>query len=292
MNRTPAAAPTALFASLLVACGGPFGDGVFSALPEPGEPGGAMAAGGAGGAFEPPPEPPPGPPCLLARDCAADAYCHRPFGLCFGPGSCQPRPETCDAVVESPVCTCFGGTAASPCAAAQAGQNIAYPGACGASCDERADCPEGLFCRALRDVALANENRGTCGPLPPDCGRWNPVCSAYPAGEIASECDAARQDAWLDGPGACDACVNADACQRGNEALGFRDVCLRPRGDCGQPTVGVCHTIDDHDMCAWQLGFGDPAPVCTCDGQTLRLACQADWEGLQIDHDGPCENGP
>lgn len=307
MVRVSSRVMYALSTALLVACGGPFGDGVFVPLPDPGPAsggaGGAMAAGGAvepggaggavetGGAFVPPPEPPPGPPCLYNLDCAANEYCHIRFGTCFGLGTCQPRPVECDAAEVAPVCDCIGVQHVNPCVAAQAGRNVGYPGACGPGCNRLADCPAGLFCRLLPDFGVGW--LGTCGPLPTDCGETNPVCRENAAnGNAESECAAAQSDDWIVGPGPCGACVSQSECNRGADGLHVRDVCVMPAGRCGERSVGECITIGDHDRCAWSIAEGDPVPVCTCDGQTLGAACEADWRGLPVDHVGACDAAP
>lgn len=310
MLRLSASWSSALSAVLMAACGGPFGDGVFTPLPDPGEPGGVMAAGGgaggigeaggaggmpeaggAGGVFVPPPEPPPGPVCLYNGNCADDEYCHRRFGTCFGVGTCQPRPVACDPAEDAPVCDCLGLPQTSPCAAAMAGRNIGYPGACGRECTQRADCAADEVCRLLPDFGAGA--LGTCGAPPTDCGEDNPVCRNNRGdGNARNECDAAMNDDWLSGPGPCGACTTDIQCRTGLDDPSVREVCVLPAGRCGEAVLGECQTIDDYDRCAWQIANGDAEAVCTCSGQTLAAACEADWRSRQVDHLGACEAGP
>ena len=71
-----------------------------------------------------------GPCACLGNDyCEPSEYCYVDFGCGAGEGTCEPRPQACDAV-DDPVCGCDGVTYGNFCEAAAAGHNVDHAGGC------------------------------------------------------------------------------------------------------------------------------------------------------------------
>jgi hypothetical protein len=90
----------------------------------------------------------------LGDTCTPRQFCDFPDDLCGAadvPGTCQPRPDVCDTVID-PVCGCDGVTYNNQCEAAGAGIDIASHGSCDAppppppmDC-RMTGCPPGQYC--------------------------------------------------------------------------------------------------------------------------------------------------
>jgi hypothetical protein len=91
--------------------------------------------------------------CDSLDGCADNQYCDWPDNTCGGAdGVCRDRPQVCTDIYR-PVCGCDGVTYSNPCDAAASGVDIAYPGACAASCAHQGEscatgtpCCDGLSC--------------------------------------------------------------------------------------------------------------------------------------------------
>jgi hypothetical protein len=62
-------------------------------------------------------------------------------------------------------------------------------------------------------------------------------------------------------------CPSGEYCELGENSCGSQGVCERVRTDC----------------------YGQPDPVCACDGETYRNACDAQAAGVSVAHPGLCE---
>ncbi|HEY1960489.1 MAG TPA: Kazal-type serine protease inhibitor [Polyangiaceae bacterium] len=67
--------------------------------------------------------------CTSNATCLVTQYCEKGGGKCGGKGVCTPRPQICSQIV-LPVCGCNKMTYINECYAHQAGETVAYTGAC------------------------------------------------------------------------------------------------------------------------------------------------------------------
>jgi hypothetical protein len=68
-----------------------------------------------------------------------------------------------------------------------------------------------------------------------------------------------------------------------NEGCDLGDYCVFPDEMCGEGVLGTCHEIGG-DICP-----GVYMPVCGCDGSTYGNSCEAAAAGVDVAHDGGCD---
>jgi hypothetical protein len=222
--------------------------------------------------------------CWSNQECLDTDYCVLD-GCAAETGACEPRPEVCPLVYK-PVCGCDNKTYSNSCAAAMAGVNVDYEGACEPEpipCAANGDCLpadaitanmlNGLYCaKELGDC----EGTGTCEPKPDACYTlWMPVCGCD-GKTYSNDCVAATAGVNVDYMGACELlpvpchsnleCADTDYC--------ILDGCAAETGTCG-PRPELCYALWD--------------PVCGCDGLTYSNDCYAAAAGVNVDYAGECE---
>ncbi|MGB5813459.1 MAG: Kazal-type serine protease inhibitor domain-containing protein, partial [Polyangiales bacterium] len=114
----------------------------------------------------------PGPcPCFSNDGCEEREYCVRSPACQAGPGSCEPRPATCDEVFD-PVCGCDDQTYDNECFANAAGTVVSADQPC--DCFVNDDCEATEYCDAQ-----TCDGPGYCALRPLDCpdeGKQVPTC--------------------------------------------------------------------------------------------------------------------
>lgn len=217
----------------------------------------------------------------------------RPNGTACSDGNGCTTGETCQANVCQPKSTV---TCAAPDQCHTAGTCNPTTGACqyptkadGAACDDGNACTQADTCQA-----------GTCQGASPV------VCAASDQCHIAGTCDphtgACSNPNQVDGA-ACDdgdACTVGDACAAGVCTSGANECPRKCGGIAGFQcrdgefcsfSAGTCNIVDNMGVCQ-PIPTVCPTlyqPVCGCDGKTYANACEADIQGMAVDHVGACE---
>ena len=120
--------------------------------------------------------------CEVNEDCDPDQFCAL-ANSCLNPGSCRPRPMSCQMLPVEPVCGCDNVTYETECAAFEAGVRVSASAPC--ECTSNSDCAMDEFCSA------------TVCDGPGFCESRNVACP--PEGGSATGCDGVVY------PSACDA---------------------------------------------------------------------------------------
>lgn len=210
--------------------------------------------------------------CSENKDCDDTDYCLKD-SCDAAKGTCNLMPSGCPEYY-SPVCGCDGKTYGNDCEAAAAGQNIDYPGECGAGpCSTNDDCDKDFYC--YKQSCEATD--GVCQTMPQmdDCPRtWDPVCGCD-GNTYSNDCEAQASGINIDYRGECgqNNCWSNDMCDEGQYCL--FDVCAAETGLC-TPRPSDCPDLWD--------------PVCGCDGQTYSTDCDAAAAGVSIDYKGECSS--
>jgi hypothetical protein len=239
-----------------------------------------------------------GTPCggTTGAHCDGNTFCHFSIETMCGsgdqPGTCDPIPESCDAVFQQPVCGCDGMAYPTECAANMAGVSAAADGACapGATCGgiTGATCPAGQFCNfPVETNCGTSDQTGTCAPtMGFGCSDiYAPVCG----------CDGKTY------PTACDAqMAGVSVAAQGECATGSGTTCggitgaQCPDGQyCDFPTGTNCGSGDQTGTCKTTMVVcpevtGTPLVVCACDGRQYSNACLAQQAGVSIVSAGTC----
>ena len=149
---------------------------------------------------------------------------------------------------------------------------------CGGIAHMACDDP-GEFCK-LGVGQCCCDFQGVCTAIPTACPEYyDPVCGCDGV-TYSNECFADAAATSIDHLGPCgQICggIQGLPCDDG-------ELCLLPEGGCCCDFQGLCVPIPEEcpETCD---------PVCGCDGQTYRNACQAIQAGSSIDHVGPCYVG-
>ena len=82
-----------------------------------------------------------------------------------------------------------------------------------------------------------------------------------------------------------DTCVQAEVGCATNTDCAEGDYCAQPTGECGA-SVGTCQPMP---TCEIDIDEWKPTLVCGCDGVTYAMPCDAASVGVNVLHDGLCE---
>jgi hypothetical protein len=178
------------------------------------------------------------------------------------------------------VCGCDGQTYSNACVANVTGVDIRHEGPCNAAqlCMLGVPCPEGYVCDYAQNTCGVAGETGVCRKKPENCPIMPPcpmLCGCD--GRVyCSECEA-----WAAGTdlGPNDACQPATTCGP-DRPCAEGEFCDFPPGTCGG--AGVCRLRPEACPDLWR-------PVCGCDGQTYANSCDANFAGVDVAREGPCE---
>ncbi|HPD31112.1 MAG TPA: Kazal-type serine protease inhibitor domain-containing protein [Phycisphaerae bacterium] len=206
--------------------------------------------------------------CSENYQCPYGYFCEKGDGDCWGLGTCQRKPDYCALWVD-PVCGCDGRTYSNSCFAAMWGVNVAYPGECGAICQDNSTCRAGTYCRKEPSDCAGF---GYCAEIPDGCGTyWDPVCGCDGVTYSNVSCAALYGvNVAFDDP--CSSCIDDADCPAGS-------YCDKPVGDCDG--AGVCEPFPA--ACEPLI-----EPVCGCDNVTYENFCEAAIAGVTVQYLGPC----
>jgi hypothetical protein len=143
-------------------------------------------------------------------------------------------------------------------------------------CGTHGVCAADSFCELPPGVCATDLPAGACVPFPDVCPDvFAPVCGCDGA-TYGNDCErqAAGVSAAHDGP--CDTAGCFENAECGPDAY-----CAKPPGQC--QSAGQCRP---RAILPCPLG---PSPVCGCDGATYDSACAAAAVGVNVAHEGACE---
>jgi len=262
--------------------------------------------------------------CKTTADCDAGEYCKMSqCGATSGSGKCSAKPAFC-AQLFSPVCDCSGKTHPNECHAASAGANVMHVGECkteekDAVCSSNVDCDDDEYCKkeacsvakgycVERGFAsfCAMEYKPVCGcdgkthsnpcriaqagvniNYIGECSKKNsssPTPTASRGTSPAPTSTPSRPTPTPDDDDDDDDDVNTnrlicsdDAECPADDDFCYKETCNAPQGVCTKNTEIVCTSVIQ--------------PVCGCDGKTYSHGCKALTAGVNVDHQGSCDNG-
>jgi hypothetical protein len=235
------------------------------------------------------------------QPCDANEFCDFPRDGCDwadASGTCQPRPQACDAVYD-PVCGCNGVTYGNLCEAQAAGFDAASSGPCeqppptGVSCGGWSGntCGADEFCDFEFDYCDWADASGVCRPRPEVCDDvYDPVCgcNGVTYGNLC-EAQANGIDAAL--PGACNPTPPpAEACEDqqrdaiilgGSRTFGFcAESCRRMldivpaltgNASCDEVVLEICDNDRNNTACTHNTGVLSPATHAAIRAAALAL---------------------
>lgn len=190
--------------------------------------------------------------CGSNADCGSGEYCQSDLLMCIGPGYCRSSGDKC-GYGGGHVCGCNGHTYFSPADACAVGVRAPMNGGCG-------DTVYGDLVRCGNDSSWCPDGEDCCAitgfcydPAHPG------VCAIPPEGTFLP-------------------CEKDSDCPNLNGQPFCRGV------GCGLP--GGCVTKPDPVGCN-----PNQEQVCGCDGKTYASQCEADANGVTVDHTGACGDG-
>ena len=136
---------------------------------------------------------------IAGIQCAENQFCDFPDDMCGaadGAGTCAPRPDVCDQVLD-PKCACDGKVYNNACEAQKAGADIGTLGGCPAPAGQfpcgAGFCAKGQqYCQVdVSDVGGIPNGYG-CKPLPADCSQAGATCdclAGQPCGNMCQQVD-------------------------------------------------------------------------------------------------------
>ena len=144
-----------------------------------------------------------------------------------------------------------------------------------------ASCASDEFCKRELGACDAPSTEGVCTALSEGCDEtFTPVCGCDDKTyDNEREAGAAGVSVASEGKCAARACsVDDDSPCKEDE------FCQLAEGNCSSGLVGVCIPIPD------QICEDVPATVCGCDAVTYVNTCFAELVGVNVDHQGSCED--
>lgn len=147
-----------------------------------------------------------------------------------------------------------------------------------------ATCPSNQVCDiTVRGACGGADLPGVCVPPADACGEiYQPVCGCD-GRTYSNDCERLRARAQINHEGPCGEGQACGGFQGGSCADGqFCDITI-PHACRGTDLSGICRVATN--ICAEIY-----QPVCGCDGRTYANDCFRRAAGMQLDHDGPCQN--
>ena len=123
--------------------------------------------------------------CQDNSGCVDDQFCALDDS-CGNPGTCLPRPESCDPADTQQVCACDGVTYPNECSAFQSAARVSALGTC--DCTTNDDCGEGQLCNAI-----SCDGPGGCEERPARCPPEGPTVTGCDGVLYDNDCSAAAQ---------------------------------------------------------------------------------------------------
>jgi len=251
--------------------------------------------------------------CTSNNQCNNNSYCKPLFGECntrTRDGFCTEIPynkNECDDLSKDQVCDCDGNTQRNQCKAEYEEVGVKHYGSCGNDdddndddngnrdnrCDNNDDCEDDQFCN-LPECGRNTNDQGRCidgGQNRNGCSRnHDPVCGCDQR-TYDNECIAQEHGVSIDYNGKCNNGNDRDQNDVGQRCTSNNQ--CNNNSYC-KPLFGECNTRTRDGFCTeipYNKSECDDLPkdqVCTCNGNTQKNQCKAEYKSEGVYHYGSC----